>query len=209
MNEPTQETLEAMDASFTCQLAFEGVTPAYYQPKSEAFSDHKACYAVVMASPEVGALKQRIADLEAALEAANTDKTRYSGCIRELERALAGRQEVIGTKDLRIAQLVQKCILLGASLSAADDEAAMLDCMRHGIGITKGGKHVPYAEHSPTDDKSGDVQRKYDELLFAVGMKHHGESRHETALRYIRRAEQSGSSDNKAYTDATKGADKP
>ena len=32
---------------------------------------------------------------------------------------------------------------------------------------------------------------KYDELLFAVGMKHPNETRHETALRYIRQAENS------------------
>jgi hypothetical protein len=32
----------------------------------------------------------------------------------------------------------------------------------------------------------------YDELLYAVSRKHQNESRHETALRYIRQAEQSG-----------------
>lgn len=32
---------------------------------------------------------------------------------------------------------------------------------------------------------------KYQELLYAVGNKHSGESRHETALRYIRNAEES------------------
>jgi len=31
--------------------------------------------------------------------------------------------------------------------------------------------------------------REYDELLYAVGNKHEGETRHETALRYIREAE--------------------
>lgn len=33
--------------------------------------------------------------------------------------------------------------------------------------------------------------KKYNELIFAVGMKHKGETRHETALRYIRQAETS------------------
>lgn len=42
--------------------------------------------------------------------------------IRDLESALAGRQEVVGTKDMRIAQLEQKCILLGASLKAVDSD---------------------------------------------------------------------------------------
>jgi hypothetical protein len=35
------------------------------------------------------------------------------------------------------------------------------------------------------------AETKYHELLYAVGNKHAGESRHETALRYIRQAEQS------------------
>ena len=35
------------------------------------------------------------------------------------------------------------------------------------------------------------LERLYHELLYAVGNHHAGESRHETALRYIRQAEQS------------------
>jgi len=35
------------------------------------------------------------------------------------------------------------------------------------------------------------AEAKYHELLLSVGNKHQGESRHETALRYIRQAEQS------------------
>lgn len=34
-----------------------------------------------------------------------------------------------------------------------------------------------------------DVREKYDELLFAVAQKHRGETRHETALRYIKERE--------------------
>lgn len=42
----------------------------------------------------------------------------------------------------------------------------------------------------PTDAPSvRELQAKYNELLFAVARKHPGESRHETALRYIRNAE--------------------
>jgi hypothetical protein len=39
-------------------------------------------------------------------------------------------------------------------------------------------------------DPEPDYKAKYFELLFAVGLKHAGESRHETALRYIRQAEE-------------------
>lgn len=42
----------------------------------------------------------------------------------------------------------------------------------------------------PTDaPRVRELQAKYNELLFAVARKHAGESRHETALRYIRNAE--------------------
>lgn len=42
----------------------------------------------------------------------------------------------------------------------------------------------------PTDaPRVRELQAKYNELLFAVARKHPGESRHETALRYIRNAE--------------------
>lgn len=43
-------------------------------------------------------------------------------------------------------------------------------------------------EHQPEGGPS-DIEAKYYELLFAVARKHPGETRHETALRYIRAAE--------------------
>ena len=39
------------------------------------------------------------------------------------------------------------------------------------------------------DNMHAGVLRKYEELLYAVGRKYEGESRHETALRYIRERE--------------------
>jgi len=35
----------------------------------------------------------------------------------------------------------------------------------------------------------GEIEEKYQELIMAVEKKYEGETRHETALRYIRRAE--------------------
>lgn len=35
-----------------------------------------------------------------------------------------------------------------------------------------------------------ELERNYQELIMAVGRKYHGETRHQTALRYIRRAEE-------------------
>jgi hypothetical protein len=50
-------------------------------------------------------------------------------------------------------------------------------------------------EDQPDARKAGEemvaeLQRKYNELIFAVGNKHPGETRHETALRYIQQAEE-------------------
>ena len=39
------------------------------------------------------------------------------------------------------------------------------------------------------EERVADVEQKYMELIYAVGMKHEGETRHETALRYIRERE--------------------
>lgn len=38
-------------------------------------------------------------------------------------------------------------------------------------------------------EQHAELQRKYDELLYAVGNKYPGETRHQTALRYIQQAE--------------------
>lgn len=51
----------------------------------------------------------------------------------------------------------------------------------------------PSAPESPAKEQPGeqtDIAALYDELLFAVGNKYPGETRHQTALRYIRRAEE-------------------
>ena len=49
------------------------------------------------------------------------------------------------------------------------------------------------------------VDAKYAELIYAVGNKYPGESRHETALRYIRQAEQSSGEAQAALSSAAAG----
>ena len=53
------------------------------------------------------------------------------------------------------------------------------------------GEQIEHLRDLSTQDVH-ELKQKYDELIFAVGNKCPGESRHETALRYIRRAEDSG-----------------
>lgn len=46
-----------------------------------------------------------------------------------------------------------------------------------------------------------DIQKKYNELLYAVHSKHPGESRHETALRCIRNSEKNNTHENQSYQE--------
>jgi len=54
------------------------------------------------------------------------------------------------------------------------------------LGIVSGYKRMLAAAPQPPDDELG---RKYNELLYAVENKFPGETRHETALRYITQRE--------------------
>jgi len=68
----------------------------------------------------------------------------------------------------------------------------------------------PPCSVSPAAQPPRDVSELYHELLYAVARKFHGESRHETALRYIRDTEervgQTGSCKQNAKVDAPSGA---
>lgn len=58
------------------------------------------------------------------------------------------------------------------------------------------GRQQAVIDFAFTDDD----RSRYNELIMAVGNKHHGESRYETALRYIRQAEERESSAAKKGT---------
>ena len=49
---------------------------------------------------------------------------------------------------------------------------------------------VPSPREATLPDAAGERERLYEELLFAVGNKYPNETRHQTALRYIRQAEE-------------------
>ena len=61
---------------------------------------------------------------------------------------------------------------------------------------------------APSEAVARDFKALYMELLYAIGKKHHGESRHETALRYIQQAESPRASDSQAC-DASPSAGTP
>jgi len=57
---------------------------------------------------------------------------------------------------------------------------------------------------SPESDSREDVSEKYNELIFAVCHKYEGETRHETALKYIREREDVSGALTKAEDTATR-----
>lgn len=63
----------------------------------------------------------------------------------------------------------------------------MIACgdVRKNVVVNNGGQSVIWMHGYGMDS----LQTKYNELIYAVERKHDGESRHETALRYIREAE--------------------
>lgn len=54
----------------------------------------------------------------------------------------------------------------------------------------KAAADIRVAEEQTDANELNRLREKYEELIFAVGMKHPGETRHETALRYIRSMEE-------------------
>lgn len=73
--------------------------------------------------------------------------------------------------------------LLEQAIAALEQELASL-----------GGCPIHQKPALPSHSEAIEQAARYYELLYAVSMKHEGETRHETALRYIRQAERGGSS---------------
>jgi len=83
-------------------------------------------------------------------------------CVRELRRALKAAES--------------RANELNAMLEHCRDEAAETERMLR-------------AEYANAESRAEETRRLYDELLYQVSMKHLGESRHQTALRYLRQSE--------------------
>lgn len=101
---------------------------------------------------------------------------------RVAERA----ETVISDKDARIQQLeaeVARLIPISADRKDWQDVAMKTVAERDKL----------LADLAAARLDSARLEALYHGLLFAVGMKHEGETRHETALRYIRQAEQCSS----------------
>ena len=62
---------------------------------------------------------------------------------------------------------------------------------KDGVKVGACNKYTVCLTYDEQRDKLQEIRGKYSELLYAVARKFPGESRHETALRYIKAAEES------------------
>ncbi len=84
----------------------------------------------------------------------------------------------------------RKCRIVRPEFGAAVDPVGEPDHERPTrVSESSSTRRAPHPQEAETPQ---DYKAKYHELLFAVSMKHPNETRHETALRYIRKAEVSG-----------------
>jgi hypothetical protein len=96
------------------------------------------------------------------------------GCF-EFNKALSQCLPILAKKNLRIAELEGK-------LKAITCPSALLD---------KDWKQCQVRKQIEEKDlRIRELEEKYNELIFEVGNKYRGETRHQTALKYIKRAEE-------------------
>jgi hypothetical protein len=117
-------------------------------------------------------------DAAEALRKATAEVKEFnSATLKYVHGLAAGDLPMVGDLVMLVARLARK---LRKAAPADELPAQALDYLnRNGL------KGSPLREVGA----GGTAEQKYDELLFAVGRKFRDESRHETALRYIREAE--------------------
>lgn len=126
----------------------------------------------------------------------------------ETEPADPDREDTvcIGVYDLEYIVAAELEALILAEDPLAQQPAAiprLANCGRY-TATDNTGQHY-YLNHANTwqafqGQQPADVDEKYAELIYAVANKYPGESRHETALRYIRQAESADHGDAQAAT---------
>ena len=117
---------------------------------------------------------------------------------KELERELAAMTAAKELAERQVAVLCGRlCVLVDCSKCPAKTEGCSTKCdittaaWSRAEAANAPGKGRELCERtSPPPCSASDVSAKYNELLYAVAQKFPGESRHETALRYIREREQ-------------------
>lgn len=147
--------------------------------EAETARDQQGRYAVEMFD-ECNKRQKQINELEqerdeARSAAGQTAPAHYWATkSKELEQAIESKNDVIRTSGLKIVELEQSTADLTAKLAAAErnEHAAMLKI-----------------EQLEADNAA--LREAYNELIMAVARKFPNETRHQTALRYIRQAEKS------------------
>lgn len=109
--------------------------------------------------------------------------------VAEIDRLVESAEEPI-QNDASRRQFIRKMVELWPTLRAAlsaREEAAKLE-----------------AEITALTARMGDTTRRYHDLILAVGKTYPGETRHKTALRYIRKAEEPTVDDLRAASQERK-----
>ena len=106
-------------------------------------------------------------DLRQQLTAARAEIARLEGELRSVDEVLA-RRPALAEIDGRAAKVERACVTAGRE----SDRAIQL---QHDVNRLTGERDA--------------LREKYQELLYQVSDKHHNETRHETALRYLRERE--------------------
>lgn len=189
---------------------------------------HEAWDLALMLSPQLKArLDELFKQARAAEAALHTLKVEHRGASIDTLRLVADQIdcgdgcEAVGPMDMSTG--VRECDLsdrgecpfdhaceLRDLASALEAQAAQGPAALDALTLAKRRRGlrrmVALDEEMELGEKASETERLYNELLYAVSMKHGGETRHETALRYIRERERdSGSDRNGGDADAAPG----
>jgi len=115
----------------------------------------------------------------AAHNASQIGFSEFKRPIWQSEAIQAAVKKLVSSRNLAIENLTEKQV--GDAIAQA---IASGDFIRH-VRVSDDAQSVTYIPYSETER----YRALYYELLMAVGMKYEGETRHETALRYIKNAE--------------------
>lgn len=92
------------------------------------------------------------------------------------------RTEMVTTPGINPAELYKWMENIGVYTN--------MKCCKYCLGVNRAGLELQHIREFSLRAREADAIRKsYNELLYAVETKHDGETRHETALRYIKETE--------------------
>ena len=120
-------------------------------------------------------------DLRQQLTAARAEIARLEGELRSVDEVLARRPALAGI-DGRAAQIERACVTAGRESDRANE-------LQHDVARLTGERDALKLAVGIVEAEQDALREKYQELIYQVSEKHHNETRHETAMRYLRERE--------------------